>query len=322
MKEVNLIEHIKDMNGRYSDATEIIINEDAGAEYTVKYLENQDDLFGDRLYSKYPYYRMRGKLVDKETAFKIIAETDCKYNTHLSCFDSSKTNDDIINKWVRKNGIGGFQPFGWCHPDGTIGCNWHTTKYPDYNEVLNEVINIKLDFPFLEFMVAFSFWNCEAPYVGETMCKIRESYADEDEGDEVAEQYLYKEDYPDFADNIELLIYVHDKVFEVYYGKEETSKKYKELIPKLQDKPDLKYVNHYYEEFWFKEEELEQRIKEDNIDIDLNILKNKYDNEYNKEYEKVFNQYLVKREDIEKYRIEHGLSNATIDDIIKSTTIG
>ena len=304
------------MNGRHFDATQIIINEDDGAEYIVKYLENQDDLFGDRLSCKYPYYRMRGKSIDKETAFRIIAETDSLYNAGLGCYDSSKTNDDIINKWIRKNGIGGFQPFGWCHTDGTIGCNWHTTKYPDYNEVLNEIINIKLEYPFLEFMVAFSFWNCEAPYVGEKMCEIRKSYVDEDEGDEAAEQYMYKEDYPDFADSIELLIYVHDKTFEIYWN-EETRNVYKKLLPKLQDKPDLKYVNKYYDTFWFKEEGLEQRIKEDNIDIDLDILKTKYGKAYNEEFEKVFNQYLIKREDVEKYRIEHGLSNDTINDIIK-----
>lgn len=187
-------------------------------------------------------------------------------------------------------------------PDGTIGYNDHTTKYPDYVEVLKEVINIKLDFPFLEFMVAFSCWNCEAPYAYDEYKRIEFAC-----GREKAEKYLFGQDYTDFDENIEILVYVHDKVIEVYFENFATVV-YKDLVRKLQNKPDLKYVTYYYEVFWTDNEDIEQRVKEDGLGIDMNISRNRRYDEFKETMEKLYNHYLIKAEDIEKYRAEHDLN--------------
>lgn len=290
--EENLITHINSRECHISDFT--FASEKAEG-YTVKYLGEQKDELWTDFEAKYPYFRLRGLPVSKETALDIISKTDYRFQeiTELDTDIQSALNDNLFNNWTNNTGIRGNYPFGWCHPDGTIGYNSFTTKYPDYAELMNEIINIKLDFQFLEFMVAFTNWNSEAPYVGDLVCEIREKISEEE-----AEIWEAKEDYFNFAENIRMLVYVHDKTFEIYWDKEATSI-YKELLPKLQDKPDLKYVNRYYEMFWMKEENIEPRIRAMLNEEQINIVNRHPDSLLNYAFEGC----LITEEQMEKYRM-------------------
>ena len=294
--EENLNTHV---NSRENHIDDFTFDQSKSADYTIKYLENQADRMWYDLSVKYPYFRFRGLSVDKETALDIIAKTDERFrDIHFNDKDyeyGSSLNDSLVNNWTCNTGDKGNFPFGWCHPDGTIGYNSFTIKYPDYAELLNEIINIKLDFPFLEFMVAFTSWNSEAPYVSDLEHEIREKISDEE-----AEIWVAKEDYFNFAENIELLIYVHDKTVEVYWDKEATPI-YKELLLKLQNKPDIKYVLRYYEMFWMKEENIEPRIKAMLNEEQLRIAEEYYECLLNYVYEGC----LISEEQIEKYRMYH-----------------
>lgn len=294
--EEKLNDHV---NSRECHIGDFSFNRDKAADYIIKYLESQADELWYEFSTKYPYFRFRGLPVSKETALDIIAKTDERFqrlhfNNNEYAYESA-FNNDLVNNWTGNTGDKGGHPFGWCHPDGTIGYNSFTTKYPDYAELMNEIINIKLDFPFMEFVVAFTEWNAEAPYVGDLVCEIREKISEEE-----AEIWEAQEDYFNFAENIKLLVYAHDKTFEVYWDKEATTM-YKELLPKLQDKPDLKYVNRYYEMFWMKEENIEPRIKAMLNEEQLNIA-NRYPNSL---LSYAYEGCLISEEQLEKYRMYH-----------------
>lgn len=272
------------------------------AEYTVKYVASQEHKKYDELSAKYPYFRFRGLPVDPKVAKDIICKTDMDYKEVSDNTYSSIENINFVNKWACLSGFKGFSPFGWCHPDGTIGYNSMTSKYPDCLEMLDEVINIKLDFPFLEFMVALSFWNECPMYKYDIEHNIRETYENEDEAEEAADDWAAREIYPDFSDNVELLIYAHDKAFEIYWN-EEACEVYKELLPKLQNKPDIKYVNQYYESIWVQEEGINDRFEKEVPADEKGLLEKGLIS-----YEALsYKHFLINYEMIEQYRLHNNI---------------
>ena len=129
IKEINLIEFAESIQDK---SCEMYFEKEKAEGYILKYVKKQEDKLETSLKNKYPYFRFRGKPIDRETAFDIICRTDEKYLLVNEL--KSGQNIDLQNNWTRQTGLGGFHPFGWCHPDGTIGYNWNTSKYPDCPE--------------------------------------------------------------------------------------------------------------------------------------------------------------------------------------------
>lgn len=272
------------------------------SEYTVKYVASQEHKKYDELSAKYPYFRFRGLPVDPKVAKDIICKTDMDYKEVSDNTYSSIENINFVNKWACLSGFKGFSPFGWCHPDGTIGYNSVTSKYPDCLEILDEIVNIKLDFPFLEFMVALSFWNECPMYKYDIKHNIRETYENEDEAEEAADDWAAREIYPDFDENVQLLIYSHNKTFEIYWN-EEACEVYKELLPKLQNKPDIKYVNQYYESIWVQEEGIGERFEKEVPADEKMLIEKGLINRESLEYK----HFLINQEIIEQYRLQNNV---------------
>lgn len=53
----------------------------------------------------------------------------------------------IHNDWISCCWVGG--PHGWCHPDGTIGFQNNIGKWPDVEDVYNDLEILAKEFPFL-----------------------------------------------------------------------------------------------------------------------------------------------------------------------------
>jgi len=103
-------------------------------------------------FSRRPYYRLRGKKVTKGQAFEVIRRTDF--------FWLSPDNEDHVyllhfkNWWLDKGHYP--QQMGWIRPSGIVGGNGITDKYPSIGEILADIIYIKFNFPYLDFVVAIS----------------------------------------------------------------------------------------------------------------------------------------------------------------------
>lgn len=175
MKELNLNEFADSLDGKLSQSECLYFDRVKAKEYKIKFREGTEEKFTGEFCAKYPYFEFKGEPISKKQAFDIICKTDYKYSI-LNKLESGH-NADFINNWIN-------QKQGWCNPDGTIHCTGNTSKDPDYAEILDEVLSIKLDFPFLEFMVAV----------------------------EYSDKHI--------EDNIEMLVYAHGKTIEVYWGED------------------------------------------------------------------------------------------------------
>ena len=79
--------------------------------------------------------------------------------------------DYLKNGWVSCAWVGG--PHGWCHPDGTIAyCN-NIGKWPEVEEVYNELSVIAGAFPFLE--LTCTLMDGEEDYCDSSLCTIQVS---------------------------------------------------------------------------------------------------------------------------------------------------
>jgi len=118
---------------------------------------------------------MRGKRVNFEQAKEIIRRSDNYFRGHLqprsSSFDAEvlkifKIDDDMRSYTLEgKDYIGCLnfdnwwfyeRPCGWCHPDGTIGTNAITQKYPNMKELVEEWSEKAEAFPFLDLVIAMT----------------------------------------------------------------------------------------------------------------------------------------------------------------------
>lgn len=110
---------------------------------------------------KRPYYRLRGKRVTDEQAFEVIRRTDSSLFGIRDDFNHK--NYDCVpllhfdNNWL--NTIHGNTQTGWIRPSGIVGGNGITYKYPNLREIFYDIMEIKLNFPYLDFAAGITSVN-------------------------------------------------------------------------------------------------------------------------------------------------------------------
>lgn len=184
-----------------------------------------------------PYFRLRGKRVTEEQAFEIIRRTDrlSPWSDEPSCNDHFTTGH-FGNNWTRNNLYP--SPFGWVHPNGIVGVDGITGKYPDLEEFIDNCFVLIVEFPYLDFVVAVTKWDELPPYEWE-----RKRNTDIDEW----KMTKYVE-YPDFLDNLEVGLWVHDGTIEVL-SPERAAAVYAEYDKKYSEKDQRIYSTYYYMDF-------------------------------------------------------------------------
>ena len=184
-----------------------------------------------------PYFRLRGKRVTEEQAFEIIRRTDrmSPWSEEPSCDDQIRTRN-FGNNWTRNNLYP--SPFGWVHPNGIVGVDGIAGKYPDLEEFVDDCYILISEFPYLDFVVAVTWWDEMPQYAWDLLFKSNHD-----------EWNVHKYDeYPDFLDNIEVGFWVHDGTIEVM-SPERTKIVYSEYDKKYSEKDQRIYSPHYYMDF-------------------------------------------------------------------------
>lgn len=185
-----------------------------------------------------PYYRLRGKRITEEQAFDIISKTDDEV---LFDFRNEYNNIDKVNLlhfrnfWITRSHYPSYM--GWVQPNGIVGGNGITDKYPEMQELLEDIINIKINFPYLEFMVAITFWD-----------EIPDYEWEKDWEDRASEPNKKLDDYKDFYEAIDIVFHVYENKIEVLnegIGAERYKEKIKEYEDGIED--DSVYASDYYE---------------------------------------------------------------------------
>lgn len=224
-------EYIKDVI--YTDNDTYFIPKEIYEKYlNIEIAISDDDSINKIELTRRPYYRMRGKSVTEEQAFDIIRKTDNFFR--FKTRDIAYHNDFIaclnFDNWLieRNHSPWGY---GWIHVDGTIGGNAITQKYPDLKEFILEWVTKLVAFPYLDLIIAVTYWDEYPPEVF----------------DNDNEMYLFYTSAYDkkFYDAIEVGIYVHDNKVEIL-NHHDTVLKYKEY-DKLYGNPREKFEPDYYE---------------------------------------------------------------------------
>lgn len=179
-------------------------------------IPTDDDSIRRFEYIRRPYYRMRGKSVTSEQAFDIIRKTDNFFRTYIEEISEHPDYVGCVNfdNWL-------IDPchfpkgYGWVHTDGTIGCNSITQKYPTLDEILVELVNYLVNFPYLDAVFSFTDYDEVLPNEG------------------------------DFIDYASVGFYIHDNKIEVL-SKEENKAKYIEYSLKY-GVDEYKFESDYYE---------------------------------------------------------------------------
>lgn len=97
-----------------------------------------------RFICKFPeqeLYKKEDGKYDFESYYKAVQEYEKKWNIIPLEY--------LSNDWVSSSYIYG--PNGWCHPDGTIHYRENIGKWPNVEEVYEELARIAKEFPFLTF---------------------------------------------------------------------------------------------------------------------------------------------------------------------------
>lgn len=223
------LEDIRFIDGQeleFLNKTNIIIDEEV-AEYNS--------------YARRPYFRLRGKRVTEQQAFDIIRGTifDFRDRKGDDCGDVYTLH---LPEWFIECDHK-LSHYSWCHPNGVIGVNGITDKYPNILELIGDMINIKHAFPYLDFVMAITDWNEVPPEKwdwNEELQKIK----DRDKYSTALHQLDYRE-YPNFLDNLEIGIWVHDDVIE-FMGPSRTRKIYRQYVKKYEEPNKDIYVPRYY----------------------------------------------------------------------------
>ncbi|MBR1496104.1 MAG: hypothetical protein IJ617_00570 [Oscillospiraceae bacterium] len=215
-------------------------------------------------YVRRPYYRMRGKSVTPEQARDIIRRTDRLVDELSISFEGQEAlkgrelikSGDFVGSmnfdqwWFSRNHIP--THYGWSHPDGRIGCNAITQRFPNFGEYLSEMLRWKLAFPYLDLTIAVSFWDEQPPYWWEAYDEIHRKWleAGSSEEEKKFDEYLdrlYYMEYPDFCENLEIGICTHDNVIE-FLNPKNAARRYLDYEARYgAENPDI-YVPEYYED--------------------------------------------------------------------------
>lgn len=105
-----------------------------------------------------PYYQMRGRRVTKEQAFDIIVheskEVSFKYR------EVKNNNPAMMNTYVRLHKL---RCYSWIQsfidPEGGVGLNGFTYKYPEKYEFIEEHMLLASRYPYLEYVVIYTYYN-------------------------------------------------------------------------------------------------------------------------------------------------------------------
>ena len=194
-------------------------------------------------YTRRPYFRLRGPRVTEEQAFEIIRRTDRFFQWHLKLPETIYITH-FPNWWFNKNHYP--KHYGWCHPNGIIGLNGITDKYPRINELIDDIIQIKYAFPYLDFVIGITDWNEIHPDAWNYMDKIYDTINNKEEYEKALDKLEYW-DYPDFIDNIKIGIWVHEDTIE-FMAPSRAKQIYKEYTKKYEDPNKDIYIPEYYQD--------------------------------------------------------------------------
>lgn len=190
-----------------------------------------------------PYFRMRGRPVTEEQAFDIIRRTDnffrsdmCKYNL------SGLVSDRVVldNLWYSPQFYP--HPLGWVRPDGVVGMNNVTGKYPNECEFLRSVLPLITAFPYLDLVIAITDWNVGPDYAWNDFFQGHKNEMDDEKN-----SIFNREDYPDFLENIVYGIWLHDNTAELM-APERAREKYAEYNRFYGGPDEQIFTMHYYED--------------------------------------------------------------------------
>ena len=165
-----------------------------------------------------PYFRMRGRPVTEEQAFDIIRRTDNFFRNDMFQYNLEDLVGDrfiLDNVWYSLNFYP--HPRGWVRPDGIVGMNDVTGKYPMEEEFLASILPLKEVFTYLDLMIAVTDWDEIPYYLWDLMKKSNEveNYDLHKKYHDEFERLQTSEDYPDFPDHIVYGIWVHDDKVEL-----------------------------------------------------------------------------------------------------------
>ena len=161
-----------------------------------------------------PYFRLRGKRVTEDQAFEIIRRTDRFFEEEIKQIEALQILH-FPNWWFNKDHFP--THYGWCHPNGVIGYNGITDKYPTLIELLCDIAELAFFFPYLDFVVAIT-------------------------GDDESYPQGYK-----WTESIEIGIWVHENTIE-FMSPARTRKIYKQYEAKYEEPNSEIYEPKYYQD--------------------------------------------------------------------------
>lgn len=218
---------------------EFQFDEDDYDMYEIIYAENPIKiLVADEFHSngipltRRPYYQLRGKRVSEQQAFDIICRTDRIFSHYSFNLENSISSLNFFNNWFS---YGGLSRRGWVHPNGIIGTNSITTKYPTVDEFAHEWAKHLYNFPFLDLIIGVTWWD-------EMSTKRYEMQFTSNQ-----DEFDYFE-YDDFFDNLVAGIWVHDGRIEII-NEEQTIEVYRQYEKLYEEEDHRIYCYEYYEDF-------------------------------------------------------------------------
>lgn len=244
-KYFNLEEKAMSKKKKKKQTDDIIIKTVNGIKVTIP-----EDLKDWRTFARRPYYQMRGKTVTPEQAFEIIRRTDTYFTWFCNlgmkpcdCLNDDRLGSINFNMWWFDTNHYPLN-YGWCHPDGTIGHNGITQKYPELDELIDECTMWANEFNFLDLVILITTGEELTPWQYD---KLKESWKIIDLKKRVEFDKTWQlQTPPDLFDCADIGVWVHDGEVE-FLERTSAIKKYKEYVEKYEDKEEAIYSSDYYE---------------------------------------------------------------------------
>ena len=218
------IQYITGADFEYLNKTELVIDEEVS---------------NYKAWVKYPYYQLRGKRVTEEQALDIIRRTDGIFQSYRIETADAIDLTHFYNDWFDSEWC-----HGWCHPSGIIGLNANTSRWPELDELIGTMIKLKYAFPYLDFAAGIT-GDASYPWcIYDRRDQIIRTIHDHEK--RIMELYrLDCEEYPDFADNIKIGIWLHDEAIE-FMGPQRAGEVYMEYEEKYSEENRNIYARDYY----------------------------------------------------------------------------